>query len=43
MNEENSIEIETRNKILLIDNYSRDLPTDRIARIESIINNCIEE
>ncbi len=41
MSEENTLESETRNKILLIDNYSRGLPTDRITRIETIINNCI--
>ncbi|UCD01997.1 MAG: hypothetical protein JSV23_02960 [Promethearchaeota archaeon] len=43
MSEENSLEIEKKKKILLIDNYSRGLPTDRITRIESIINNCIAE
>lgn len=41
MTEEKSIENEKKNQILLIDNYSRGLPTDRITRIESIVNNCI--
>ncbi|MFW9820296.1 MAG: hypothetical protein ACFFE5_11865, partial [Candidatus Thorarchaeota archaeon] len=43
MNGENSIEKEEKDKILLIDNYSRSLPTDRITRLESIINNSIAE
>ncbi|MFW9998704.1 MAG: hypothetical protein ACFE9Q_06060 [Candidatus Hodarchaeota archaeon] len=43
MSEENSLENEKINQILLIDNYSRGLPTDRITRIETIINNCIAE
>ncbi len=43
MSEENSSATEEKNKILLIDNYSRGLPTDRITRIEAIINNCIAE
>ncbi len=43
MNEENSLENEKKNQILLIDNYTRDLPTDRITQIESIIKNCIAE
>jgi GMP synthase-like glutamine amidotransferase len=42
MNEESSIEKE-KDKILLIDNYSRALPTDRITRLESIINNSLAE
>ncbi|MFX1344752.1 MAG: hypothetical protein ACFFAI_06570 [Promethearchaeota archaeon] len=36
-------ENEKQNKILLIDNYSRGFPTDRIARIEGIIKDCIAE
>lgn len=43
MNEKNSLEVEKKNQILLIDNYSRGLPTDRITRIETIINNCIAD
>lgn len=43
MSEENSSATKEKNKILLIDNYSRGLPTDRITRIEAIINNCIAE
>ncbi|MFX1277637.1 MAG: hypothetical protein ACFFAT_21670 [Promethearchaeota archaeon] len=43
MTEENTSEEEDKNKILLIDNYSRGLPTDRITRIENIINNCLAE
>jgi GMP synthase (glutamine-hydrolysing) len=43
MSGENSLENEKKNQILLIDNYSRGLPTDRISRIETIINNCIAE
>jgi len=31
------------NQILLIDNYSRGFPTDRIQRIENIVNNCIAD
>jgi len=41
MIEENPIENEKINQILLIDNYSRGFPTDRIMRIETIINDCI--
>ena len=43
MSEENTFESEENDQILLIDNYSRGLPTDRINRIETIINNCIAE
>ena len=43
MSEENSVEKEEKDKILLIDNYSRALPTDRITRLESIINNSLAE
>jgi len=43
MNENDSLEIEKKDQILLIDNYSRGLPTDRITRIETIINNCIAD
>jgi len=43
MGEKNSLEVEKRNQILLIDNYSRGIPTDRITRLETIINNCIAE
>lgn len=43
MTEDNSSEEEHKDKILLIDNYSRGLPTDRITRIETIINNCLAE
>ncbi len=43
MSEENSRENEKKNKVILIDNYSRGLSTDRITRIENIINNCIAE
>ncbi|MFX1380093.1 MAG: hypothetical protein ACFFA4_13480 [Promethearchaeota archaeon] len=41
MSEENTFETEKISKILLIDNYSRGLPTDRITRIETIINTCL--
>lgn len=41
MVEENIIENEKKNQILLIDNYSRGFPTERIIRIETIINDCI--
>ncbi|MFX1388835.1 MAG: hypothetical protein ACFE9Z_02085 [Promethearchaeota archaeon] len=41
MTQENSQNIDQKDKILLIDNYSRGLPTDRITRIESIIDNCL--
>lgn len=41
MSEENSFENEKKNQILLIDNYSRGFPTDRITRLETIINDCI--
>jgi GMP synthase-like glutamine amidotransferase len=40
---DNEKDNENKNKILLIDNYSRGLPTDRICRIETIINNCLAE
>ncbi len=43
MSEDDSFESEKKNQILLIDNYSRGLPTDRITRIETIINDCIAE
>lgn len=43
MSEENSFENGKKNQILLIDNYSRGFPTDRITRIEAIINDCIAE
>ncbi|MFX0021558.1 MAG: hypothetical protein ACFE9S_04480 [Candidatus Hermodarchaeota archaeon] len=43
MSEENSLEKEEKDQIILIDNYSRALPTDRITRLESIINNCLAE
>jgi len=43
MAEENSYVNDENKKILLIDNYSRGFPTDRITQIETIINNCIEE
>ncbi len=43
MSEENSFENEKITQILLIDNYSRGLMTDRITRIETIINDCIAE
>ncbi|MFW9874409.1 MAG: hypothetical protein ACFFG0_14990 [Candidatus Thorarchaeota archaeon] len=43
MVEENVSEGDKQNKILLIDNYSRGFPTDRIARIETIIKECIAE
>ena len=43
MSEENSLEKEEKDKILLIDNYSRALPTDRITRLESIINNSLAD
>jgi GMP synthase-like glutamine amidotransferase len=32
-----------KKKILLINNYSRGFPSDRIARIQAIINNCLAE
>lgn len=35
--------LEEKKKILLIDNYSRGFPTDRITRIEAIINNSIAD
>jgi len=41
MVEENSVECEKKNQLLLIDNYSRGIPTDRILRIETIINDCL--
>ncbi len=41
MVEEKLIENDKQNKILLIDNYSRGFPTDRISRIETIIKECI--
>jgi len=31
------------NQILLIDNYSRGLPTDRITRLETIVRDCIAQ
>ncbi|MFX0140608.1 MAG: hypothetical protein ACFFDN_43610, partial [Candidatus Hodarchaeota archaeon] len=40
---ENSSENNEVNQILVIDNYSRGLPTDRITRIETIIKDCIAE
>ncbi|MFX0083448.1 MAG: hypothetical protein ACFE94_17005 [Candidatus Hodarchaeota archaeon] len=43
MVEEKLSENDKQNKILLIDNYSRGFPTDRIARIETIIKDCIAE
>jgi GMP synthase-like glutamine amidotransferase len=43
MVENNASKNGIHNKILLIDNYSRGFPTDRIARIESIIEECIAE
>lgn len=43
MSEENSFKEKEKNRILLIDNYSRGLLTDRITRLESIVNNCIAE
>lgn len=43
MSENDSIENESKKQILLIDNYSRGLPTDRITRIETIINECIAD
>ncbi|MFX0104325.1 MAG: hypothetical protein ACFE75_02400 [Candidatus Hodarchaeota archaeon] len=43
MVEKNSSNNENSNKVLLIDNYSRGFPTDRIGRIESIINSSIAE
>ncbi|TFG01134.1 MAG: hypothetical protein EU542_07440 [Promethearchaeota archaeon] len=40
--EENEIEKEDdENQILLIDNYSYGFPTDRIKRIETIVNDCM--
>ncbi|MFX1498472.1 MAG: hypothetical protein ACFFBH_13175 [Promethearchaeota archaeon] len=41
MSVNDSKNIESRKKILVIDNYPRRFPTDRIARIETIVNNCI--
>ncbi len=41
MVEEDSFKNENVSQILLIDNYSRGFPTDRITRIETIINDCI--
>ncbi|MFX1364024.1 MAG: hypothetical protein ACFFCE_14730 [Promethearchaeota archaeon] len=41
MDKENILEIQEEHQILLIDNYSRGFPTDRITRIETIINDCI--
>lgn len=43
MEEEKVDAIEEKKKMLLIDNYSRGFPSDRIARIEAIINNCLAE
>ncbi len=43
MSEEISLKKERKYRILLIDNYSRALPTDRIVRIETIVNNCLAE
>jgi GMP synthase-like glutamine amidotransferase len=43
MTEEKLTENDKQNKILLIDNYSRGFPTDRTARIENIIKDCIAE
>ncbi|MHA2393263.1 MAG: glutamine amidotransferase-related protein [Promethearchaeota archaeon] len=40
---ENAETDEKKSKILLIDNYSRGFPTDRIARIETIIDDCIAD
>ncbi len=43
MAENNSSENDKNNQILLIDNYSRGSPTDRITRLEKIIKDCIAE
>ncbi|MFX1377107.1 MAG: type 1 glutamine amidotransferase [Promethearchaeota archaeon] len=43
MDDETLPEIGNRTKILLIDNYSRGFPTDRIARIETIIKESIAQ
>jgi GMP synthase-like glutamine amidotransferase len=43
MNEETSLEEGKKNQILLIDNYSRGLLTDRVTRIENVINNCLAD
>ena len=41
MEKEKDDVIEEKKKMLLIDNYSRGFPSDRIARIEAIVNNCL--
>lgn len=43
MEKEKDEVIEEKKKMLLIDNYSRGFPSDRIARIEAIVNNCLAE
>lgn len=43
MNNQNSMKDEKNNQILLIDNYSRGFFTDRIARIETIVKECIAD
>ncbi len=43
MSKDNLRDNENKDKILLVNNYSRGFPTDRITCIESIVNNCIAE
>ncbi len=43
MEEEKVDAIEEKKKMLLIDNYSRGFPSDRISRFETIINNCVAD
>lgn len=43
MVEKNSSDNDKLKQILIIDNYSRGFPTDRIARIESIVRDCLAE
>lgn len=41
MSEENQANSNEKRYILLVDNYPKGFPTDRIARLENIIRNCI--